>query len=353
MLKGWHRVQQADAGRLQRPAGAVSPGWLLLPSSAMPSAAGSTAASRPGWRRSTRLYLRTLRNPKRTSWYGDLDPRSWHVAASLARSYRLGPSDLRRAATIVRTSRSSGHYLATLPRSGTNWLIAMLCSGLSIAEGNEGRFVLKPARTLAGDDGWVFDGPRHWWPGLPETLAAALVQDRGVEIGLPLFAVCHDPLEQGYVDHRRVRTVVTVREPLAASRSLAHMNDPDWILAEPRRLEAYFGRVPQFFQRWEERLVDPAVAERTLILTYEDLRRDPADALVRIADHWNLEVDPAVWHRAAETCSWEAMADLARDRPDTTRISVTRTGALPQVIEDHIEQICAGVGASFGYASPA
>jgi hypothetical protein len=240
-----------------------------------------------------------------------------------------------------------------MPRSGTNWLIAMLCSGLSIADGNEGRFTLEPHRTLAGDDEWVFDGPRHWWPGLPETLIAALVQDRHVEIGLPLFSVTHDPLEKGFIDARSARPVVTVREPIAAARSLAHMSDPDWILAEPRRLAAYFGRVPQFFQRWEERLLDPEMRSRMLVITYEDLRRDPAAALVQIAAHWDLPVDPAIWPRAAELCSWDAMAGLARERPDTTRISVTRTGALPQVIEDHITETCTGVGAVFGYESPA
>lgn len=108
------------------------------------------------------------------------------------------------------------------------------------------------------------------------------------------------------------------------------------------------GRVERFFSIWEQRLADPATADRTLVLRYEDMRADPAAALVRIGRHWDLDVDAATWAEAAQRCSWDAMAEVAGDRSGTARISLERV-ELPDDMDDAIRSQVEGVGTSFGY----
>lgn len=295
-----------------------------------------------------RAYARLLRTPKQNAWYGDLDPRSWRVVAYQIRTRRLSRTDVGRALAIVRAGRASGRYLCTMPRSGTNWVDAMLSCGLSLSQGGTGTFTLEPDQGVNGDDAWVFDGPRFGWSAQPKSLAVTVASDRGHAIGDPLFLGNHDPLEPGLVDYRRARPVVTVREPGDAARSLVRKEGVEWTLAHPSRLPVCVDRVEKFFSVWERRLEDPAVAARTLVLRYEDLRADPVAGLVQISDHWDLGVRRDTWEEAAERCSWSAMAEMASDRPDNPRISIVQA-ELPADAEAYIDERCASLGHRFGY----
>jgi hypothetical protein len=306
------------------------------------------ARTRSRQRSHVHAYLRLLRTPKQNTWYGDLDPRSWRVVAHQTRTRHLGAGDLRRAAGIVRTARSSGRFLCTMPRSGTNWVEAMVACGISLSQGGTGTFHLEPDRGVTGDDGWVFDGPRYGWPAQPQSLAMAVVQDRDRAVGDPLFVGSHDPLEPGLIDYRRARPVVTIREPVEAARSLVRKEGVAWTMAHPSRLPVCVDRVDRFLSIWERRLQDPAVAERTLLLRYEDLRAEPVAALVEIGRHWGLSVDRACWEEAGARCSWSAMAEQASDRTDTVRISLKKE-ALPAAAEDYIRERGEHMGQAFGY----
>jgi hypothetical protein len=308
--------------------------------------------ARPGNKRKSpvRAYLRLLRTPKQNTWYGDWDPRSWRVVAHQVRAEGLGLADVRQATAIVRSGRGGGRYLSTMPRSGTNWMRAMLECGLSLSQGFPGTFRLEPSRAVTGDDEWVFDGPRFGWPAQPQSLASAIAHGREHPVGDPTYLFSHDPLEAGMVDYRRARPVVTIRDPLPAARSLVRKEGIDW-LQTGTRLYYCVNRVERFFSVWEQRIADPDVAARTLVLRYEDLRADPVAALVRISEHWDLGVDAAVWAQAAAACSWEAMSDVASDRPDTMRISIERT-EIPEDMDAAIREQCADVGTSFGYPLP-
>ncbi|MCB1038630.1 MAG: hypothetical protein KDA94_03715 [Acidimicrobiales bacterium] len=289
-----------------------------------------------------RGYLRSLRSPKSNTWYGDLDPRSWRVVVGQARERHLGIGDLRRGAAIVRATRSSGRYLCTLPRSGTNWLFAMLECGLTLSDGGEGSFVLAPDRTPAGDDEWVFDGARYAWPALPRGLAHALAVDRGRAVGEPTFMYGHEPLPQGLLDYRRCRPVVTVRDPFSAAASQARKDGVEHLLAEPRRLVSVADRIERFLTVWDRRLADPSMGSRALVVRYEDLRADPLSNLILIDRHWGLGVDDAVWGEAVARCSWEAMEQAAGTRRDTARISLGATDLPPEMAE-YLHERCDGL----------
>lgn len=290
-----------------------------------------------------RTYARGLRSPKQNTWYGDADPRSWRVTAQLIRSYHLDRSDIVRGRAVVRSARSHGRYLCTLPRSGTNWLFAMLECGLSLAHGGSGDYELVPARTPAGDDEWVFDGPRYGWPALPRGLAMALDKDRSRALGAVSFLYGHEPLPQGIVDYRRAHTVLSIRDPFTVACSLLRKDGVAWTLEEPGRLATSIDRVETFFRTWERRLDDPKAAAQTLVIEYDDLRADPVAALVGIDRHWNLGVRREVWEQAAERCSWSAMEQAAGTRRDTVRISLEHTD-IPAETIDYLHERCDGLG---------
>jgi len=289
-----------------------------------------------------RAYARSLRSPKQNTWYGDTDPRSWRVTAQLIRSYHLSWRDIRRGRAVVRSARANGRYLCTLPRSGTNWLFAMLECGLSLANGGSGSYELVPARTPAGDDEWVFEGPRYGWPALPRGLAMALEKDRSRELGAVRFLYGHEPLPQGIVDYRRAHTVLSIRDPFTVACSLLRKDGVEWTLEEPGRLDSTIDRVEKFFGTWERRLDDPAAADRTLVIEYDDLRADPVQALVQIDRHWRLGVDLPFWEQAAERCSWGEMERAAGERRGTVRISLEQT-EIPADVLDDLHERCDGL----------
>ncbi|HWJ64888.1 MAG TPA: hypothetical protein VNS19_23155 [Acidimicrobiales bacterium] len=291
-----------------------------------------------------RAYARSLRRPKSNTWYGDYDPRSWRVAATQIREQHLGIDDVRRAGSILRSARSSGRYLCALPRSGTNWLFAMINGAMSLHHGGDGTFELVPDRTPAGDDEWVFAGPRYGWPALPRGFAMALAKDADRPVGETVFLYGHEPLPQGLLDYRRSRPVVSVRDPFAAASSLVLKDGLEWTLAEPGRLEAAADRVERFFSVWEQRLADPATAERSVVLVYEQLREDPLAGLLAVNRLWALGIDQRTWEDAIERCSWRSMEQVVGERRDTMRISLGAVD-LPAEVEGYLRERCDRIGA--------
>jgi len=289
-----------------------------------------------------RGYLRSLRSPSRTR--GTETSIHGAGASSSARRGRVTSASAISAVAPPSCAppRSRGRYLCTLPRSGTNWLFAMLECGLTLSDGGEGSYVLAPDRTPAGDDEWVFDGARSAWPALPRGLAHALVVDRGRAVGEPTFMYGHEPLPQGLLDYRRSRPVVTVRDPFRAAASQARKDGVEHLLAEPRRLVSVADRIERFLTVWDRRLADPSMGSQALVVRYEDLRADPLSNLILIDRHWGLGVDDAVWGEAVERCSWEAMEQAAGTRRDTARISLGATDLPPEMAE-YLHERCDGL----------
>jgi hypothetical protein len=289
--------------------------------------------------RSARRFAREVRTPDLRVWHGVADPRSWSTAAGIRRRLHPSVADMRRVVRIARTGRDGGRYLATLPRSGTNWLSTMLDSAYNLELGLDGDFDYVRDYWPTGDPGWAPHGRRLVWPvaALSLTQAVQRYGDRDVP-DLPVLG-SHFPLTRG-IHPLDVggRPVVLVRHPAPAIRSLVHMRGTDDPEAHERRALRLARDDVRFFAHWA-RAIDADRAGRILLVRYEDLTGDPAGELARVSDHWELGLSSGAVAGAVDLCSQAAMAAKAGSDPANTRVRVAEPPPVDERLAERLDAI--------------
>lgn len=265
-----------------------------------------------------KAYLRQVRSPDLNAWHGAVDPRTWAALGRIAVRERATPAQLVRAREVISRGRRDGRFLATLPRSGTNWLIALIESSINLHHGLDGDYDLVPNYYVSGDPGW---------------------KPRG-----------HYPIVRGTTDLAGSgRPVALVRELGAAVESQIHKVQRDGSVAQIERVRSLAMKSVGFVEHWQ------AMAARrgsdVLVLRFEDLIADPGTSLQRVSDHWSLDLDASAIGQAIELSDRRRMTAKTGDDRTNVRVTIDVPDVDPTLAAVVREVIrSSSLDGAFGYA---
>lgn len=253
---------------------------------------------------------------------------------------------MRRAREVVRKGRRDGRFLATLPRSGTNWLVAMVESALNLSHGEDGDYDLVARYFASGDEGWKPRGARHYWPNSMLSLVFA-ARTSPAPIPETVVIGAHFPITHGITDlGASGRPVVLVREPVAAFESLLQ-KEQRRAPVTPQRAMALARAFVTYFDYWSE--IERRRGGDVLVVRFEDLCVDAAGQLRGIAAHWSLMLSDSTIDRAVELCSRDRMAAKAAGDTSNVRVSLEPASVDPVLLEQGVGILSDHLDAPFGY----
>lgn len=297
-----------------------------------------------------KAYLRQVRSPDLNAWHGAVDPRTWAALGRISARERATPAELLRAREVIARGRRDGRFLATLPRSGTNWLIALIESSINLHHGLDGDYDLVPDYFVSGDPGWKPRGHRHFWPASLQSVIHAV--GTTPTVADPVILGGHYPIVRGTTDLAGSgRPAALVRDLVEAVESQIHKVHRDGSVAQIERVRSMAMESVGFVEHWQ------AMAARrgsdVLVLRFEDLVADPGTSLQRISDHWSLDLDASSIGTAIELSDRRRMTAKTGDDRTNVRVTIDVPVVDPMlaaVVRDVIRS--SSLDGAFGYAPP-
>lgn len=246
----------------------------------------------------------------------------WRPALYLLRR----PRELAQCAKLHRRARAHGRFLATLPRSGTNYLFALLNSADHVASGLSGDYFYDTSQGQRGK--WVFSREIVLANNLYHLVQASRAGhlDR---LSDRFFVSSHYPAIRKTRLFRpsAMKPVFTVRDVVPALESLLFFtydgNDEphqrsflENDLPHALRYLNYWGKFAQSHHRVE--------GKHYVCVRYESLVENPLRELSRICRFWDLDLPESCLREAVQTCDANRMRSKVPSAEQATnkRISV-------------------------------
>lgn len=296
---------------------------------------------------SVRRRLRPLRpDPRR--WYGATDPRSWAVLAKHTRMSQNRRHDLRRAVDAVRSVQRSGNFLATLPRSGSNWLILQLSIAKDLSRGGSGDFSYISDATPAGGGKWeplTVVG----WDATPALLALQLRRCPTAEVLEGALMTSHFPADSPIVRPLDLPSVVLIRNPVAQLDSVFRMIGEWPVMNRPGYFERLTDSTIRFFNTWGAAIERNGDTHHPVI-RYETLAEDTASIMARLSDRFGLGLTSASIEVAVEATSRDRLLERQTADRDWRVSRPDDTSMIPDEWWDRcVRRLEAGLTHRFGY----
>ncbi|MCK4782564.1 MAG: sulfotransferase domain-containing protein, partial [Desulfobacteraceae bacterium] len=201
---------------------------------------------------------------------------------------------------ILTRSLKNKRYMSTLPRSGTNYIIALLTSASDIASGGSGEYQYV-------DEAWVFD-IELVYPSVLHNFVEVLKKDGPVSPNFFMFA--HHPVQRtNMFDVESMKAVFTVRNIFDQLESWLLHTFEDSSAQDEFIKKGYVGKTIEHFNYWGDFISGPdKVADKNYVcIRYEDMISEPLNNLRRIVRLWNLDIEESALSAAVELCGREKM----------------------------------------------
>jgi hypothetical protein len=211
------------------------------------------------------------------------------------------PSSFFEAAKLIACSYKNKRYMATLPRSGTGYIIPLLTSAVDLGAGGTGEYYFL-------NDEWIHNINIEC-PSVLHDLVAVLKDGKTIHKDFFMFA--HHPIQKSNVVRvSSMKVVFTVRNIFDQLES--------WMLHTRRRYgvsedefikRGYVERTISYFNYWGDFISSPnRVPDKDYIcIRYEDLILDSLANISRIVTFWGLELSNSSLQTAVNICSQENM----------------------------------------------
>jgi len=201
---------------------------------------------------------------------------------------------------ILHNTFENKRYLATLPRSGTEYITCLLTSACDLKAGGTGEYKFT-------NDDWIHN-IKIVWPSVLHNFVAVLKSKQAFHKNS--FMIAHHPIQKtNMFSINSMKVVFTVRN--------IHDQLESWLLHtfdEPSAQErfirrGYVERTINHFNYWGDFISRPdKTTEKDYVyIRYEDLIADPLANIRRVIKFWNLDIDDSILEKAVELCSREAM----------------------------------------------
>jgi hypothetical protein len=271
---------------------------------------------------------------------------------------RCMPADCWKGAKILHVILQNRRFLATLPRTGTNYIISLLTCATDVENGLTGGYEYK-------DNLWIYDTQLPYSPSIQQFLRYQLLD---YSCNANVFFHAHYPykdkinsppivdiIDEEYLHSMHV--IFTVRNIYEQIESFVMQR----ILEGEIKTQEEFiadGRVEgaiHYFNYWGDFAIDKKEGEDYLCIRYEDFVADPIKILANVSSIWNMDISTASFEEAVDLCSREKMiAKIPRNELEAnTRISVRkdRGRILNERSLEYINKaIRNGLRHDFGYA---
>lgn len=233
-----------------------------------------------------------LRSNIRKYFHLYMNPCGWLI---------VHPTSLFEVAKLIAHSYKNKRYMATLPRSGTAYIISLLTSAVELEEGGTGEY-----RFLNNE--WIHNINIEC-PSVLHNLVAVLKDNKTIHKDFFMFA--HHPIQKTNILRvSSMKVVFTVRNIFDQLES--------WMLHTHRRYDrsedkfikhGYVERTINYFNYWGDFISDPnRVPDKDYIcIRYEDLISDPLANLSRIVRFWDLKIGKSALQSAVDISSRENM----------------------------------------------
>lgn len=248
---------------------------------------------------SNRIHVQTkprLRGPVAISH--EYKPQTWlKVAASVGRG-DLSPSQGWTGLRVLHTARKNHRFLASLGRSGSHYLFALLTCAADIDQGFDGDYRYEDFRWVHRNKLWHYPRNRLFWRGMQENYS----------FNENSFFWDHFPPNPtpDLVDLSSAKAIFTVRNIADSLASwLEHLDD-----TESQNLQAhrrFIDGLIEYFNFWGDHVSDKTPGKDYRCIRYEELTVNPMDEILGIKDFWSLNLSESSLRKSVEICSAEKM----------------------------------------------